>query len=161
MSFLTSLFMVLSLSFVVVGVSPDSPDSPDCQIAQKRKVRWTWICQSSETGESVKRAFRPGLSLKYLTSIAPPPPFLRSEKGENKNGIGRFRKKFSSFRPMFSGVRREKRTFFQRWHFYRIPNLFLRLLAPSLRLNIIDQPQRGHKAGTEKEGCISGLAPCR
>ena len=53
-------------------VSPDSPDSPDCQIAQKRKVRWTWICQSSESDESVKRAFRPGLSLKYLTSIASP-----------------------------------------------------------------------------------------
>ena len=75
-------------------VSPDSPDSPDCQIAQKRKVRWTWICQSSESDESVKRAFRPGLSLKHLTSIAPlciihvqlthtknvflpPPPFMR------------------------------------------------------------------------------------
>ena len=115
--------------FPSTSVSPDSPDSPDCEIAAKRKVRWTWICQSSEPGESVKRAFRPesvkrafrpGLSHRYLTDIAPPPPSLRSEKGENKNGIGRFRKKSSAFRPMFSGVRREKRTFFQRWHFWGV-----------------------------------------
>ena len=114
----------------LTSVSPDSPDSPDCEIAAKRKVRWTWICQSSEPGESVKRAFRlkrafrPGLSHRYLTDIAPPPPSLRSEKGENKNGIGRFRKKSSAFRPMFSGVRREKRTFFQRWHFWASRTVF-------------------------------------
>ena len=115
------------------SVSPDSPDSPDCEIAAKRKVRWTWICQSSESSESVKRALRPesvkrairpGLSHQYLTDIAPPPPSLRSEKGENKNGIGRFRKKSSAFRPMFSGVRREKRTFSQRWHFWASRTVF-------------------------------------
>ena len=27
----------------------------DCLITQKRRVRWAWICQSSEPGESVKR----------------------------------------------------------------------------------------------------------
>ena len=43
------------------------------EIAQKRNVRWTWICQSSELGELVKRAFRRGLSRRYLTGIAPPP----------------------------------------------------------------------------------------
>ena len=57
-------------------------------------------------------------------SIAPPPPSLRSEKGDSKNGTGCFPKKSSAFQPMFSVVRREIEGFFHRWHFRVLRTVF-------------------------------------
>ena len=43
------------------------------------------------------RANRKGLSRRNLSGIAPPPPSLPSEKGENKNGNGLSGKLFCAF----------------------------------------------------------------
>ena len=112
------------LFWCLPDVSPDSPDSPDCEIAAKRKVRWTWICQSSEPGESVKRAFRPGLSRWHLANITPPHLPYGVKKAKTRTERGAFGKNLLRFDQCFQGCGAKNELFFSGGTFGALRTVF-------------------------------------